>query len=207
MALGMVTVEGAPPAAAGTTNVELMSRYCAGDAAALRELYRRCAPTLLTQLGAVVHDRAAAEDLLQQTFIKVHQARARYIAGADPLPWLASIARRTALDELRRRKRARVQLAFADAEVPDVAVDISGVAPEAQRAGVEEAIACCLGALPALPPEQRRAVQLTKLEGRSVAEAARIEGVTTGALRVRAHRGYLALRRLFLAATAEPVEG
>lgn len=201
----MATFVGARPATEVEAAADLMSRYCAGDAAALRELYRRCAPGLLAQLIAMVRDRASAEDLLQQTFIKAHQARARYIRGADPLPWLASIARRAAIDELRRRKRTRVQLAFSDTEVPEVSVDITGTTAEASAGTVEEAIAACLRALPALPAEQRRALQLTKLEGRSVAEAAAIEGTTAGALRVRAHRGYLALRRMF-EASAKPAE-
>ena len=201
----MATFVGVRPATEGETNAELMSRYCAGNAAALRELYRRSAPILLAQLTSVVRDRSTAEDLLQQTFIKAHQARARYIAGADPLPWLASIARRTAIDELRRRKRARVQLAFTDTEVHEIPVGLTGTSAEASTGEREEAIATCLRALPALPAEQRRALQLTKLEGRSVAEAAAIEGTTAGALRVRAHRGYLALRRMF-EASAKPVE-
>ena len=53
-----------------------------------------------------------------------------------------------------------------------------------------------LAALAELPEAQRQAVMLTKLEGRSVAEAAAIAGTTPGAMKVRAHRGYEALRRL-----------
>lgn len=189
-----------------TSAAELMGRYCDGDGQALRELYRRCAPSLLAQLTAMVRDRSTAEDLLQQTFIKVHGARDRYVRGADPLPWLIAIARRSCLDELRRRKRAHVQLAFVEADLPEISVGLTGCAAEADTAARERAIASCLHALPALPEPQRRALQLTKLEGRSVMEAAKIEGTTAGALRVRAHRGYLALRALIEAASGEPPE-
>ena len=49
-----------------------------------------------------------------------------------------------------------------------------------------------------LPVQQREAVVLTKLDGKSVAEAAEIAGTTVGAMKVRAHRGYEALRKLLV---------
>jgi DNA-directed RNA polymerase specialized sigma24 family protein len=67
--------------------------------------------------------------------------------------------------------------------------------------GDPEVVAAALDALAALPTQQREAVVLTKLEGKSVAEAAAIAGTTVGALKVRAHRGYEALRKLLGGAT------
>ena len=61
-----------------------------------------------------------------------------------------------------------------------------------------------LDALAELPAQQREAVVLTKLDGKSVAEAAEIAGTTIGAMKVRAHRGYEALRRLLGRAPAAP---
>ncbi|MEO8552354.1 MAG: sigma factor-like helix-turn-helix DNA-binding protein, partial [Kofleriaceae bacterium] len=61
-----------------------------------------------------------------------------------------------------------------------------------------------LAALSDLPTQQREAVVLTKLEGKSVAEAAAIAGTTVGAMKVRAHRGYEALRKLL--GRKKPVE-
>jgi DNA-directed RNA polymerase specialized sigma24 family protein len=138
------------------TAADLMARYCDGDAAAFRDLYAQVAPRLLGYLVGMARSRALAEDLVQQTFLKVHRARGAYIRGADPVPWIYAIAHRTFLDELRRVKRA--------------------AAP--------------------LPAAQREAVVLTKLDGKSIAEAAEIAGTTPGAMKVRAHRGYLALRKL-----------
>ena len=60
--------------------------------------------------------------------------------------------------------------------------------PELTKAALE--------ALEDLPTGQREAVVLTKLDGKSVAEAAEIAGTTVGAMKVRAHRGYEALRKL-----------
>jgi RNA polymerase sigma-70 factor (ECF subfamily) len=175
---------------------ELMQRYQAGDANAFRELYALVAPRLLGYLSKLTRSRAIADDLLQQTFLKIHRARAAYVVGADPVPWFYSIAHRTFIDEARRVQRAHVRAAGDD--VPEVPADITGESAERRddpRVDPELARAA-LDALSTLPEQQREAVVLTKLEGKSVAEAAAIAGTTVGAMKVRAHRGYEALRKL-----------
>src|SRR5262245_24980211 len=102
---------------------QLMERYCDGDASAFRALYALVAPRLHGYLLRMARDRAAADDLLQLTFLKVHRARAAYVRGADPLPWLYAIAHRTFLDEVRRKKRAVVAVA-SDDNLPEVAAGI-----------------------------------------------------------------------------------
>jgi RNA polymerase sigma-70 factor, ECF subfamily len=176
----------------------LMERYCDGDADAFRALYAVVAPRLLGYLLHMARDRAIAEDLLQQTFLKVHRARAAYVRGADPVPWLFAIAHRTFLDEARRQKRA-VARVDRDGEVPEVAAALTGQAQaEAEAAAPRhdpELTQAALAALAQLPAPQREAVVLTKLGGKSIAEAAEIAGTTPGAMKVRAHRGYVALRK------------
>jgi RNA polymerase sigma-70 factor, ECF subfamily len=175
---------------------ELMQRYCDGDAGAFRELYALVAPRLLGYLLKMARDRALAEDLLQQTFLKVHRARAAYVRGADPLPWIYSIAHRTFIDQARKHKRAVVRVGEAD-ELPEVTAAITGESDDRRDDGRAdpEVVAAALDALAGLPPPQREAVVLTKLDGKSVAEAAEIAGTTVGAMKVRAHRGYEALRK------------
>jgi len=168
-----------------------MQRYCDGDASAFRALHALLAAKLLAYLTHMARDRALAEDLLQHTFLKVHRARGAYVHGADPVPWIYAIAHRTFLDEARRVKRAIVRV-DAEGTPPDLA------APALDDAGPDAvALAAALAALDDLPIQQREAVVLTKLEGKSVAEAAEIAGTTPGAMKVRAHRGYEALRRKF----------
>ncbi len=176
---------------------ELMLRYCDGDAQAFRELYALVAPRLLGYLAKMTRDRAVADDLLQQTFLKLHRARAAYVRGADPVPWLYSIAHRTFIDEARRQKRAVVRT--ADDEVPEVPAAITGESFERRDEPADPELArAALDALARLPDQQREAVVLTKLDGKSVAEAAAIAGTTVGAMKVRAHRGYEALRKLLV---------
>jgi RNA polymerase sigma-70 factor (ECF subfamily) len=174
--------------------VELMARYCDGDANAFRELYALVAPRLHGYLVKMTRDRALADDLLQQTFLKLHRARRAYVRGADPLPWLFAIAHRSFLDEARKKKRAIVRPADDDAP-PEAAADLAGDPAELAEAGADPELArTALDALAALPEQQREAVVLVKLEGKSFAEAADIAGTTVGAMKVRAHRGYEALR-------------
>jgi RNA polymerase sigma-70 factor, ECF subfamily len=180
-------------------DAELMARYCDGDREAFRALYDRVAPRLFGYLRRMSGDRALAEDLLQQTMLKIHRARHAYVRGADPLPWAYAIARRVFLDEMRRRARVRKREASTATPGAEPIATISGRAVEA--AGADDhapsagLVAAALSALQALPPAQREAVVLTKLQGKSVAEAAALAGTTPGALKVRVHRGYAALRR------------
>jgi RNA polymerase sigma-70 factor (ECF subfamily) len=179
-----------------TEEAELMQRYCDGDAAAFRELYAVLAPRLLGYLMKMTRERALADDLLQQTFLKVHRARAAYVRGADPVPWIYSIAHRTFIDETRKRKRAVVRVGEVE-ELPEVPASITGESADRRDEvhGDPEMMTAALDALAELPVQQREAVVLTKLDGKSVAEAAAIAGTTVGAMKVRAHRGYEALRR------------
>ena len=173
-----------------------MARYCDGDASAFRELYAQVAPKLLGYLIKMARTRAVAEDLLQQTFLKVHRARSAYVRGADPLPWIYSIAHRTFLDETRRKKRAVVRVGDEDA-LPEIAADLHGQTDDRRDDPADpELVKTALDALAELPEQQRQAVVLTKLEGKTVAEAAEIAGTTIGAMKVRAHRGYEVLRNL-----------
>ena len=145
----------------------------------------------------MARQRAVADDLLQQTFLKVHRARGAFVPGADPVPWIYSIAHRTFLDEARRSKRAVVGVATSE-ELPEVPADLhgrsAGTADEPRHD--PEVTKAALAALSDLPEQQREAVVLTKLDGKSVAEAAAIAGTTVGAMKVRAHRGYSALRKV-----------
>ncbi len=175
---------------------ELMARYCDGDASAFRELYALVSPRLHGYLLKMARQKSLADDLLQLTFLKVHRARGAYIRGADPVPWIYSIAHRTFLDETRRKKRAVVRVGDDDA-LPEIAADLAGSTVDRREEQADpELVQTALDALAELPEQQRQAVVLTKLEGKSVAEAAEIAGTTVGAMKVRAHRGYEVLRRL-----------
>lgn len=177
---------------------EAMGRYCDGEAAAFHRLYALLAPRVLAYLAGLLGDRAAAEDALQLSFLKVHEARGAYVRGANPIPWIYTIAHRTGLDEMRKRKRSRVRLT-QDGELRAApAAHITGVAVEAHRPEGESSAsaAAAMAALARLPDNQRQALILTKVQGCTVVEAAMITGTTPGAIKLRAHRAYVTLRGL-----------
>lgn len=179
---------------------EVMGRYCRGDAAAFHRLYALLAPRLGAYLFGLLRDKAAGEDALQLTFLKVHEARDTYVRGANPIPWMYTIAHRTALDEIRKRKRNRVQLTKEGTLPAEPAADVTGVSVEsAENEAARPDAAATAGAraaLEQLPENQRQALLLTKVHGRSTAEAAMIAGTTPGAIKQRAHRAYVTLRGL-----------
>ena len=188
-----------------------MNRYCQGETMAFHRLYALLAPRILAYLWGLIGEKAAAEDLLQQTFLKVHEARGAYVRGANPIPWIYTIAHRTCLDEMRKRKRSRVRLT-RDGELSthpgdEPAADLRGAAvaagqrPDGDGGGAGDndrdgAAAVAMAALDHLPESQRQALILTKVHGRSHAEAAMITGTTPGAIKLRAHRAYVTLRQL-----------
>ncbi len=165
-----------------------MERYAIGDDAAFDALYRVLAPELTRFVGSLARDRATTDDLVQQTFLQIHEARGRFRRGAHVAPWAFVIARRLFLDVARRRRRAPFDPAVdGEVERPD-AVTPEDVAAAAQLADVASAT------LARLPESQRRAFELVREDGLSVAEAAAAVGPTVGALKVRAFRAYEALR-------------
>jgi RNA polymerase sigma-70 factor (ECF subfamily) len=173
-----------------------MERYAAGDDAAFALVYDAVAPRLYGYLLRQTHNRARAEDLLQQTMLHIHRARDRFIRGAEVTPWAFAIARRLLVDSLRRGWR---EVLAEDGE-PDGKSD----APTADDLVHAQELADRIqGALSKLPQSQRAAFELIKQEGLSVAEAAQVLGTTVTAVKLRAHRAYEALR----AALGDAVSG
>jgi len=176
---------------------EVMTRYCAGESAAFHRLYALLAPRILAYLWGLIREKATADDLLQQTFLKVHEARSAYVRGANPIPWIYTIAHRTCLDEIRRRKRSRVRLTQDGTLAAEPAADLTGSSAENRGEPADrDAANAAMAALEHLPDNQREALILTNVHGRSHAEAAMITGTTPGAIKLRAHRAYVSLRQM-----------
>jgi RNA polymerase sigma factor (sigma-70 family) len=165
---------------------ELMRDYAGGDPAAFDRLYRRTAPQLYSYLLRLTRDPHRAEDLLQTTFFKVHRARGSYLLGAPLLPWMFAIARRAFYDEQRSR-RVRPEELSDDGALPEpIRPEAEATSPRADA--VERA-------LDALPEAYREAIQLTRIAGLSLVEAARVLATTPTAVKLRVHRGYLGIRK------------
>ena len=148
------------------------------DAAARRVrafLRRRLPPVLLPEL----------EDLVQETLLSIHTKRHSFHPEAPFTPWLLAIARHRLIDKLRRRKVMGTVVALDAIEELPAPGD-----PEAATARVD-----LDKLLATLPPHLRVPIELTRLEGLSVADAAARAGMSVSAIKVGVHRG---LKRLAL---------
>lgn len=161
----------------------LMERLQRGDADACRLLLDDVGPAVTRFLrGRVAIDEV--EDVYQEIFMALFQARHTYQAGRPLEPWLFAIARNVAADHSRRRW-ARASLEELTPDLPERAAgDSPAASPDIE------------GLLTRLPPAQREAFAMLKLDGMTLEAAAGRAGVSVGALKVRAHRAYKALRKL-----------
>ena len=160
----------------------------AGETPAYEKLVAELIPYLRRFVQRRLLNAAAAEDVVQNILISIHRARGTFRPERRFSPWLHTIARNAIIDQTRqhaRRLRREVSL-----EADGVAEPSSDpVEPLRPRLSPE-----LKGALSALPDSQRQAVELIHLHGYSIAEAAAQVGATKAALKVRAHRGYRAMR-------------
>jgi RNA polymerase sigma-70 factor (ECF subfamily) len=172
-----------------------MARYAAGNEAALGEVYDLASGPIFGFLVRMTHDRATAEDLTHETFLRIHRARGVYREGAPVLPWAYSIARRLFLDWVRSRRREVASLdepkdgeRKSDPGIPATDAAADDLVAASRLAEQIEAV------LAKIPETQATAFRLLKQEGLSIAEAAAIVGATETSVKLRAHRAYEALR-------------
>lgn len=163
----------------------------AGDGAAYEQLLGELLVRARRQVGARVPDVAAREDIVQNALVSIHRARHTYRGERLFTPWFNAIVRNAIVDWARARSRR------AQRELPLELEGLSERVHESMPTTSDDALSPELArALDALPPTQRQAVELIHVEELSVAEAAERAGISAGALKVRAHRGYRALRAL-----------
>jgi RNA polymerase sigma-70 factor (ECF subfamily) len=165
----------------------LMRASLAGDAVAYRTLLNRLGAILrayykgrLTRIG---RSAAEAEDLMQQALMAIHTRRHTYDPAEPLTPWVYAIARYKLIDYLRRTRASIGDLPIEDAEA---------VMAQDDYVGTDSAndLRKLLGQL---PEKMRQAIQAVKLDGLSVAEAARLCGMSESAVKVNVHRGLKAL--------------
>jgi RNA polymerase sigma-70 factor (ECF subfamily) len=175
---------------------DLMAAYVAGDQAAFEDLFRRYAPALLRVIGRQLSSPGEAHDLVQQTFLQLHRARYDFKPGARLRPWIFTIALNLKREHFRRLKRR-----------PEAPLELDGrndpafLPDSPERAENQRAVR---RALDQLPPDHREVIVLHWLEGLSFPEVSAIVGASVSAVKVRAHRGYVALRKLLAEAGNRP---
>ncbi len=173
-----------------STDEELMDAYIDGNDQAFRILFERYAPILLRLTRRHLRSDELAEEIVQQTFFRLHGARKDFRRGSKLRPWVMTIAMNLVREHWRRKKRRKMTALEVEAQA----------APEADFMPLEirERSALLHAALEKLPTSQREVVELHWFQERPYAEVATIVGTSEGAVRVRAHRAYATLKQLLV---------
>ena len=161
-----------------------------GEPDAVRAVYREYGGLVFAVALRTLGSRDLAEEATQRTFVKAWQAA----GGFDPVrelgPWLATIARRTAIDIYRREaRRSTAPLDELSQDDPTVVQLPVGVERSYEAGEIRAAIET-------LPPEERDVVRLQHLEELSQAEVAERLGVPLGTVKSRSHRAHRRLAAL-----------
>ena len=154
-----------------------MLAYGGGDAAAFETLYARHRGGLFRFVLRAVKDRGVAEELFQEVWVRVIEARGRYAPKARFITWLYTIAHNLLVDHWRKKGLSLVALDGDDVS--------SESANPARQAESREALARLVHALESLPAAQREAFLLHQEGGLSVAEIAAATGVGEEAAKSR----------------------
>ena len=168
----------------------LMAAAQDGDGRAYGELLGAITPYLRAVARRAGLGPEEIEDGIQDILLTIHSIRRTYDPKRPFAPWLLAVARYRLIDRLRRRGRIRLRETALTEEHETFVTDETNLHEEASDIRrLHEAIA-------ALPPGQRQAVELLRLQELSVKEAAAVSGQSPSALKVALHRALKRLGRL-----------
>ena len=174
-------------------DVRLMLAFQAGDDAAFEALFARWAGRVLRFVERMVGEASVAEDLVQETFVRVWRARGRYRADARFSTWLFTIAGNAARNELRRPFRRAPHDGFEDGE--GVLALAAGAPPADAQVHARREGKALGAAFAALPVRQREALWLRAVEGLSYAEVAAALATSEMSVKALIHRARAALAK------------
>lgn len=158
-----------------------------GDAAAIRALTQRCLPRVLGVAARLLGDREEAEDVAQETFMKVWRKIAQYDPDRARLEtWVTRIAMNACYDRLRKKRESQIS---EDAPEP-----VDGAASVESRLAGESALSRVRAAVDALPERQKAALQLCHFQDHTNIEAAQIMEISVEALESLLARARRALK-------------
>lgn len=187
------------------TDAELMHQFQLGDHRAFEELIGRYTLRLHRFLQRLVLNAAVAEELSQDTFLRVYLARERYHSSAAFSTWIYRIATNLALNWIRDSRNAR-QTASLDAPSAigtRLQIPLPGLSAE-QHLVLDVEVSRIRAAIAALPERQRIAVILHKYEGHDYEAIARTLECSVPALKSLLCRAYAVLRSRLQDSDAEP---
>lgn len=179
-----------------------MARAQDGDRNAYRTLLNDMTPYLRSIAARCFREPNDIEDAVQDVLLTVHAIRQAYDPGRPFGPWLVAIANRRIIDRLRGHARSKIREVALAAEHETFSDDRSNLSSYGDDQSVNKA--ALHDAIEHLPPEQRQAIKLLKLEEKSLKETAVATGRSVAALKVATHRAIANLRKLLRASSNQP---
>ena len=171
------------------TDQQLMARLRNQDIVALETLYDRHHQVALGLACKIVHDRATAEDVVQDAFLTLWRQPERFDpARGTPRGWLLAIVHHRSIDKLRRAKVSGRAVELSPNLIDERQADPCDIAAERIESGQ------LLSALETLPADQRRAIELAFIHGRTHVEIASLMGCPLGTVKGRIRIGLTKLR-------------
>ncbi len=177
-------------------DVQLMLAVQRGDGAAFEHLFRKHVGAVVAFAAQFVGNRARAEELAQDVFLRLYRTRNRYVPAARFTTWLYRMVTNACVSETRRADfRVRPQLVHpvGDGEDERAEVEIPTASTE-DLAADAEALARAKDVIVALPATQRAALLLARVEGFSYEEVAESLECSVAAVKSLIHRATLTLR-------------
>ncbi len=174
----------------GVIDPEVVSRFSTGDPDAVRAVYREYGGLVFAVAFKLLGDRGLAEEAAQQAFVAAWRASESFDVGRDLAPWLATIARRAAIDIGRREARRRHQsLDQTEAR----AAEVVGLPDSVERAYEVWEVR---RAIEQLAPDEAALIRLQHFEGLTHAEIAQRLAVPVGTVKSRSFRAHRRLAGL-----------
>jgi RNA polymerase sigma factor (sigma-70 family) len=178
-----------------TSDSELMRQVRGGRTAALATLFERHHARLYRYCLRMTGNRSAAEDLVQETFMKMLKYKATFKDDSELVPWMFGIGRNACLAHFRRTANGHVLTDDLDeATTPSEPFETPEHDQESELVH---------RALQRLPLERREVLVLSRFEFKSYEEIAQALDCSVGAVKVRVHRAMKQLREIYLDMTQE----
>ena len=172
----------------------LMVRYQQGDFTAATDLIHWLSPQLHRFFVIQSASRTDADDLLQETWLRIHEVRHTYRPGEPVLPWFYAIARHIRVDHYRKALRTAGREGRLERMPEAPAAGSPGPGPMPDLATL----------LAPLPESQREVIEMLKVAGMSLEEVARATSSSVGSVKQKAHRAYERLRERLSAMGLNP---
>lgn len=180
---------GNPPAPADS---QLMGRVRDGDVALLGELFERHHQRLFHFFLRLARSRQAAEDLVQEVFVRMLKYRHTFRSESEFVPWMFTLARNAATDLYRARPKELPQEPDAPEPEADLPHPIAGIERAEQERKLRRALA-------RLDPARREILLLARFSELKYDRIAEQLGISEGAVKVRVHRAMKELKAAYLA--------